>query len=51
MYVCMLYVIIYYIFLGESIVIDDRISIDVYIGTLHKIRGTFPIKDMRIFQG
>lgn len=35
---------------GESIVIDDRISIDVYIGTLHKIRGTFPIKDMRIFQ-
>ena len=40
-----------YVFLGESIVIDDLISIDVYIGTLHKIRGTFPIKDMRIFQG
>ena len=31
--------------------IQGRHSPETYIGVLHKVLGTFPIKDMRIFQG
>lgn len=42
----------YFIILsGDAIVVQGRQSSKIYIGALHKVVGTFPLKDTRLFQG
>ena len=36
---------------NEAIVIQSRLSEEIYVGVLHKVVGTFALSNMRLFQG